>query len=327
MNLELLNLDDLDDKSLCDLYESMKESSKIIDVASMDTSGIKELKKFLYKYAKTGDMLRVNVNLEHSKDSRDFVADAVFLENGAEVETLDNNLFLPFEGIGIGDISSSSSNSISISSTTFEFIDDKVVVNGQQVDFGTEFVVGGRRVVLAKGSVVLLLEDSLVKVFPEDGVQGEIVVNDGTLAVGDIMTTGIFQMEKKNETEDLSTQVLSYIFFHNGTTDQRTCVSKRTHTVNYLQTSASSLVDLGYSDGTLQNVLDYSTSSINIRSVSENNNSVATIDVHGLSFSSNDSAVTLGNFRIKYDDETDTIQIQHFDDQTGLYVTKREFGR
>ena len=321
----MIDLDDLDETSLRLLYDSMRDS--IIDVASMDSAGVLEMKKFLYEHGQTGDLLRVNVSLDSGPNPKTFVADAVFLEDGAKIPTLDTNIFLPFEGVP-------DAQDIMISSSKFQFVDDKVVVDGEEVEFGSPFVVGGRRVVLAKGSVVLLLEDSLVRVFPEEGVQNEIIVDDGTLAVGDVMTTGIFQLEKKEESDSgstPSTSLVSYVFFHDASTDQRTCVAKRTHTVNFSETSASSLIDLGYVGGTLEKVVDYDTSSVGIRSVStEGKESVATIDVDGLSFSSNDSAVILGSFsefRIKYDEGTDTVQIQHLDDVSGQYVTKREFGR
>ena len=310
-------METLDELDLRLLYDSMKES--IIDVASMDAAGVTEMKKFLYEYAETGDLLRVNVSFD---SSRSFVTDAVFLGDGAVLPTLETNVFLPFEGIPKTD-------PITISDTKFEFLDSKVVVNGEEVGFGSPFVVGGRRVVLAKGSVVLLLEDSLVRVFPEEGVQSEVIENDGTLAVGDVTSTGIFQLEKKSDGSD--TSIVSYIFFHDASTDQRTCVSKRTVSVDFLQTEGSSLLDLGYLDGSVEKVLDYGSSSVGIRSVSNvGSESVATIDVDGLSFSSNESAVILGSFsefRMKYDENSDTVQIQHLDDVSGEYVTKREFGR
>lgn len=325
-----MDLDELDETSLRLLYDSMKES--IIDVASMDAAGVSEMKKFLYEYGTTGDLLRVNVSFD---DSKKFVTDAVFLEDGANLSTLDTNVFLPFEGVP-------DAQDIIISSSKFEFVDDKVIVDGLEVGFGSPFIVGGRRVVLAKGSVVLLLEDSLVRVFPEEGVQSEIILNDGTLAVGDVMTTGIFQLEEKSVEDQFNsspdTSIVSYVFFHDVSTDQRTCVSKRTHTVNFLQTEGSSLLDLGYLDGAVEKVLDYGSSSVGIRSISptSHSESVATIDVDGLSFSSNESAVVfhpnpnlggLSEFRIKYDENSDTVVIQHLDQTSGEYVTKREFGR
>ena len=319
-----MDLGELDESSLRVLYDSMKDS--IIDVASMDSAGVTEMKKFLYEYAKTGDLLRVNVSFD--SNPKKFLAEAVFLEDGANLPILDTNVFLPFEGVP-------DAKDITISSSTFEYVDDEVIVDGIQVGFGRPFIVGGRRVVLAKGSVVLLLEDSLVRVFPEEGVQSEIIINDGTIAVGDVTTTGIYQLEEKSGEDEFNsspdTSIVSYVFFHDSSTDQRTCVSKRTHAVNFLQTEGSSLLDLGYVGGSVEKVLDFGSSSLEIRSISQSGSeSVATIDVEGLSFSSNDSAVILGSFsefRMKYDENSDTVLIQHLDNVSGEYVTKREFGR
>lgn len=318
-----MDLDELDETCLRLLYESMKNS--IIDVASMDAAGVSEMKKFLYQHAKTGDLLRVNVSFDEDQSSK-FVTEAIFLADGAEIQDLDTNVFLPFEGIP-------DAESITISSSKFEFVGDKVVVDGVEVGFGAPFMVGGRRVVLAKGSIVLLLEDSLVRVFPEEGIQGEIVLNEGTLAVGDIMTTGVFQLEEKSVADEPNdptpdTFISSYVFFHDASTDRRTCVSKRTHAADFMLTAGSSLLDLGYLDGSLENVLSFDSSSMGIRSVSVSGaESVATIDFEGLSFDSNDAAVILGQFRMKYDETSDTVQIQHLDETSGVYVTKREFGR
>lgn len=321
MNLEF------DAKNLRILYESMRES--IIDIASMDEQGVAEMKKFLYEFAETGDILRVTVKLGYEGE-KNVVADTVFLENGAHLPTLDTNVFLPYEGGSRRVVY----DDIIISSHTFQFIKNNVFVDGEEVVFGTPFMVGGRRVVLAKGSVVLLLEDTLVRVFPESGVQNEVIINNGTVAVGDVTTTGVFQLGEmkqpsaQNQSSNPNTSNVSYVFFLDKSTDQRVCVLKRTHMVDFMQTTAKSLLDLGYLHGTLEKVLTYGTQETGIRSVSPGGTeSVATIDVQGLAFSSNESAIVIGEFRLKYDEGSDAVHIQHLDKVSGEYRTKREFGR
>lgn len=318
----MTNLDEFDENSLRDMYDSMKGS--IIDVAAMDFAGISEMKKFIYNYGKTGDLLRINVSIG---DEKQIVTDAVIMENGSSVHSIDTNIFLPFEG-------KDEVQEVTIASSTFRYenstVEGSITVDGNVIGFGTPFMVGGRRVVLAKGSVVLLLEDTLIRDFPEEGVQEEIIFNDGTLAIGDVTTTGVVQLERKADSGD--TTVDSYVFFHDGVTDERACVSKRTHTVDFFETSGNSAIKLGYVDNssyrTIEDVLDYSPSSVGIRSISGNGvESVATIDVDGLSFNSDDSSVIMGDYRIKYDEGTDTLQIQYFATFTGEYITKREFGR
>ena len=315
-------LDEMDDLSLKVLYDSMKDS--IIDVAAMDSSGVKEMKKFVYDHGKTGDLLRVNVSVNDNT----FLTEATFLENGAELQSLDTNLFLPFDGLADND---ETCTEVTISSSKFKYENDIITLNDEDISFGTPFMMAGRRVVLAKGSVVIILEDTLAKDFPEDGVQDEIINNDGTLALGDVTTVGISQLERKEDSGN--TSVISYVFLHDETTDERTCVSKRTHTVDFFDTATTSQIDLGYVDSsdikTIENVVNYSSSDVNIRSISSTGEeSIATINVDGLSFSSDDSSINFpGGWVIKFDEPTDTIQIQYYDTVSGTYVTKREFGR
>lgn len=307
-------LDELDDNSLQILYDSMKDS--IIDVAAMDVSGISELKKFVYSYGRTGDLLRVNVSV----NDNDFVTEAVFVEDGANIQDVSTNVFLPFEGTDCP-------QDVTISSSTFRYDNDKkeITLDGEAISFGRGFMVGGRRAVLAKGSVVIVFEDTLVKDFPEEGVQEEILNNDGTLALGDVTTVGVSQLERKEDSGD--TSVVSYVFLHDESTDERTCVSKRTHTVDFFETGGNSLIGLG-SSKSVENVVNYCASEVTLRSISsEGNESIATIDVNGLSFSSDESSIIFSEFRIKYDEPSDTIQIQYLDTTTDSYVTKREFGR
>jgi hypothetical protein len=323
-----MDLGELDQDSLQMLYNSMKNS--IIDVASMDASGIAEMKRFVYDHGKTGDVLRVNVSLDEGPEPKKFLTEAVFIEEGCVLPTLDRNVFLPFER------SDTDSGQVTISSSTFEFSSNRVKVDGTFVDFGSPFMVGGRRVVLARGSVVVLVEDTVVRIFPEEDVAEEIVEIDGTLAVGEVNATGLYQVEKKNVTPssddpEPKTYIESYVFHHHPSTDQRTCVFKKTHSVDFLQSRGSTLLELGYLNGTLENVLDYESSYVGIRSVEEGGQeSVATISIEGLSFNSNESSVSFGalaEFRLKYEETSDTLQIQHRDESSGEYVTKREFGR
>lgn len=315
-------LDEMDYFSLKVLYDSMKDS--IIDVAAMDSSGVKEMKKFVYDHGKTGDLLRVNVSINENT----FLTEATFVEHGTELESLDTNIFLPFDGLVTNE---ESCTEVTISSSTFRYKDDTITLNDEEITFGTPFMMAGRRVVLAKGSVVIILEDTLAKVFPEDGVQEEIINNDGTLALGDVTTVGISQLERKEDSGN--TSVISYVFLHDETTDERTCVSKRTHTVDFFDTATTSQIDLGYVDSsdikTIENVVNYNSSDVNIRSISSTGEeSIATIGVDGLSFSSDDSSIIFpGGWVIKFDEPTDTIQIQYYDTLSSTYVTKREFGR
>ena len=348
------------DALLASLYQSMKHGG-IIDIVAMEDSGISEMKKFIYKHAKSGDRLRLHVDVsnprgKNSQNSQKILTEAIFVESGSSVPRFENNIFLPFEG-GESESSSDEVKYVNISDTEIKFEHDTVTVDNNPIEFGQPFVLDGRRVVLAQGSVVLIIEDSLTKAFPQEGVQDEVLENEGTLALGDIVTTGVndigtAQVALKQASGE--TSVISYVFVYDTVTGQRTCVAKKSNLVDFSGTkgsaSGSSNLDLWNGEGTLENVFQYSASAVTIRSVDTTNaaidqdhdldpdqsqhqsqsQSVATFDINGMSFGSDDSAVILGKdgqFRIKYDEFSDTVQIQFLDTSLGEYVTKREFGR
>ncbi len=173
-----------------------------------------------------------------------------------------------------------------------------------------------------------------LQVFPEDGVQDEIIANGGAVALGDVTTTNTILMETKESSGD--TSVASYVVFHDNVTDERRCVMRNLKTVDEDQTTCTTAVSMGHVDGTntrsVEDVIQYTTSGVDIRSVSAaGSESVSTMDIEGLSFNSDSVGVIMGasptQFRIFYDDTTETLQIQFLDTSTSQWVTKREFSR
>jgi len=87
-----IQLNDLDESSLNDVYLSMKDS--IIDVTKMDSNGISCLKQFVYDNGESGDLLKLNVSLH----DENIVTNAVFVEDGFSSDEITSNILLPFEG-------------------------------------------------------------------------------------------------------------------------------------------------------------------------------------------------------------------------------------
>jgi len=176
------------------------------------------------------------------------------------------------------------------------------------------------------------MSSTVLQIFPEDGVQDEIIGNGGSVAVGDVTTTDTILLETKEDTGE--TSVSNYIVFHDDLTDERRCVMKNSKTVDENHTTCSTSTSIGYVDSSntrsLEDVIAYTPTGMSIRSVTDVGfESVSTIDIDGLSFNSNSVGVILGEsptqFRIFYDDSTESLQIQYLD--TGIWVTKREFSR
>ena len=252
-----------------------------------------------------------------SLHNENIVTNAVFVEDGFSSDEITSNILLPFEG-------KEEDQSVTIGGNyiNYEHDKNKVYVDGIEKNIGDSFVLAGRNVSLAKGSVVIVLEDTLQKEFPYDGLQGEIVNNRGAVTYGDISTTTGILMESKESTGD--TLVSSYVFFRDPVTDQRTCAVEYIKSVNLTQTSCTSSIGIGNTNNTVQTVLEYSSEKVDI----SNPSIVSTIDVEGISFDSNSAGVVLGDttkFGIFYDEDNDLLQIKYFDDIAGEYVVKKEF--
>lgn len=170
-----------------------------------------------------------------------------------------------------------------------------------------------------------------LQIFPQDGVQNEIIENGGSIALGDVTTSDTILIETREDTGE--TSVSNFVVFHDDTTDERRCVMKNSKTIDEAQTACTTSVSIGYVDNSstrsLENVLEYTPGGMNVRSVTDaGTESISTMDIDGLSFNSDNVGVILGSstqFRLFYDDTTETLQIQYMD--TGSWVTKREFSR
>ncbi len=178
---------------------------------------------------------------------------------------------------------------------------------------------------------LLNLDSTDLVVFAEDGIQGEVIANQGVVAVGDVTTRGLTLISEKESTGDTSVESFSYLY--DDSTSERVCVSKRLNVIDEDSTYCTSSVQLSNKDSvgakTLETCLQYNGESVNIKSISSTGDEVtSTVNFDGLSFDSDEASITLGSlseFRIKYDDVTDTLQIQSL--SGGSYVTKVEYGR
>jgi len=254
------------------------------------------------------------------------ITKATFVEDGYSNKEITSNILLPFEGKNEDQSVKLGDNHI-----TYEHEDNKVFVDGIQRTFGDTFLLAGRKVSLAKGSIVIVLEDTLQKDFPYDGIQSEIVNNSGAVTYGDICNTNGILIEAKQPTGE--TVVTSYVFFRDPNTDQRLCAVEYTKTVDELQQACTSSIKIGYIDNSnvqqTESVLEYNSKNVNIKNTDEFSiSNISTIDVDGICFNSNSSGVILGNsvkFGIFYDEVNDRLQIKYYDDIAEEFIVKKEF--
>lgn len=175
------------------------------------------------------------------------------------------------------------------------------------------------------------LDTTSLVVFQEEGIQSEVVVNDGVVAVGDVTTKTLTLVAEKAASGE--TELVSSVYAHDLSTSERLCISETLHTVDEDETECVSCLKLSNTDSSdariMQSCVQYGGESVDIHCVSAaGEDTTSTVNFDGLSFDSDEAAVVLGpfsEFRIKYDDTTDTLQIQHLDG--GVYTTKVEYGR
>ncbi|ACH46877.1 unknown [Feldmannia species virus] len=287
-----------------ELYRDITSKNAIVDISAMDTESVDSMKSFLYRHAKTGDRLNVNVRVR----DRTLAAQVSFVENQSCLGKLDSSLFLPFEA--------EKPSSVRVGKSTIAYENQSVLVDGRVVPFGTEFVLDGRRVVLAEGSVVLLVEDLDTREFPHTGVIDEVLSNDtSAVAFGTIVVSSTNQISSEDG------EVVAYAFVRSAEDDQRVCVTKRTACL-LADGMGEVSCNVRGEDGDLKIVAVYSTADLCLSSTN--------VGVEGLSFDSDNAAIMFGSsgeFRIRYSTDDDAVQIQFKDPVSGSYITKREFGR
>jgi len=178
---------------------------------------------------------------------------------------------------------------------------------------------------------LLNINQTELSVFERDGIQPEVVWNDGVVAVGNVTTRDLNLVSEKAEAGE--TEVKSSVYLHDVTTSERVCISEQVHTVDENDTECVVSVNLSRVDDddnrSMQTCLQYGGESVGIHAASSAGDATtSTINFEGLSFDSDDAAVVLGpfsEFRMRYDDATDTLQIQHLED--GVYKTKVQYSR
>lgn len=301
------------------MYEMMKTGT--IDLSGMGPVRSRLLKEFVVSNGTSGDLLKVDVRM----NSTSFQTEARLVKNGDTVRSSDNdrNIYLPF-GFSEEDQVVVFESGENRETLHYDVSTKTLKVDDSRYGFGDSFVLGGRRVALAEGSVVIIMEDSLPLVFPQDGVQQEITVESGTVVSGSMMAKSFIQVKQKESRGN--TEVNSYVFSYDPETDERLGVSQIERTVDDAMTSSECTWKTVNTEKVLNNTLKYGPSEVSIESASGSVISTSTVNNTGLSFSSDESSIFFGpscQFKISYDDGK--VLVQHLDSSTGTYVTKTQF--
>lgn len=159
----------------------------VIDVSSMSEEGTKNMKSFVYDSSNTGDRLRLRADtVLDGKPSGRSILDAVIVKDGTFVETscpLTKNVLLPFEGNEDVQQKVILGTSQYFTEISWDPEPKSMLVDGEPVYLVQSDLVGGRRMAVAKRSVILVFEASPVQEFLDGGLQPEDISNKVVTAV------------------------------------------------------------------------------------------------------------------------------------------------
>ena len=303
------------------MYDRLKGG--VIDISSMDEDTSRGFKEFITENGESGDLLRVNVEISN----RNLNTEARLVKSGDTIHssTNDKNIYLPF-GFNEENQWVKIQSGDSLETLKYDRDSEALLVGEDKHGFGESFVLGGRRVVLAKGSVVIVLEDTLPLVFPEEGVEEEVTLDAGTVAVGVTMATDFIQVREMEASGN--TSVSSHVLMFDPSTDERLVATEINKTVDESLSLGKCTWKTSGPARTLVDTLDYDPSEVKIHSSVGTTLSSSRMDSTGLSFSSDSSSIFFGassQVRMSYSD--DNVLIQFRNNETGEYITKTQFER
>lgn len=303
------------------MYDKLKNG--VIDLSSMDNSVSREFKAFIVENGTSGDILRVNIDVSGQLLN----AEARLVKNGDTIcsSDSDKNIYLPFSfSDKPQEVIMKSGDKVE--TLKYDIEEESLIVDSRRYGFGESFVLGGRRVVLGQGSVVVIFEDSLPLSFPEEGIQTEITTDAGTLSSGAMMATNYIQIKSKEQSGD--TVMGSHVYLYNPSTDQRLYATNISKSINSEMTIGECTWKSLNTSNVMSDTLKYCPTSVSIMAVSGSEINTSIVDNTGLSFSSDESSIFFGKssqFKLSY--ENNKVLIMHLNPETGLYKVKAQFER
>ena len=192
----------------------------------------------------------------------------------------------------------------------FDKSESFVKYDHQVYTHGTSFRVGNTNVTVAKGSIILIIEDdpSIPTDFPGGQDDAEQALNAGDLVVRDLFLRSSFQVAKK--VEDGETKALnSFHVYDPSTGETRECTTVE-YCLNQKGDTGSLAVNVLYTDDndlqTMVNTFTTNPSATTITTRDGTEAVTATFDANGLSFDSDNGDIYFGaakDFRIHYAQE------------------------
>jgi hypothetical protein len=300
------------------VYESLK-TLDVVDLTALDSQGTSNLKRFLNEVGTSGDQLELSLNVRGKRQR----TSAKLAKSGDLVQLDDGqNVFLPFEASGTNQSITATLEDQTLV-IVYDEVLDRVIVDGIPHNFGESVRIGRKKIIITRGSLVLLFEDNDLETFAYDGLQAE-VESAGTFAVGDTVCGSTSLIKAKAASGNTVIETSSHV---RGTSGSATVTE-----IGRFECSADSLIETGtvswsvLGDGASKKTIDANASRLQVTSESVSQTLTTEFDSDGVHFDSSDSGIYFGTskqFRLKYVEGEESLCFQHLNG--GSYVTKAAF--
>lgn len=338
----------LEDPHLENLYSSVRLEDGTYDATQFDKTVHDIFLKYFNDIVQDGDTIYTSVILKGAPKN---VETRAVVEGSATDVSGTENLFLPFtKDSGAAQIVTLN-NAVPDDDQTATAADggddgyasnvellytperDTFTLGGIVYGIGDKFSLFGKMVTVADGSIVLVFEDTVARLYPFDTYTASNVVGPlGSQFAKNITCSVINVVGSKTTGASGNTSSSSWVY--DTETDTIAEATRIVHTIDENSESATLSIGVRHTDASanafIEPVIECAAGSTTISAQDDSDNTVSTtIDSTGISFDTDEAAIYFGSaqkFRIVFRDGTpSTLAIESYDADTGTYMIRSEF--
>ncbi|CAM9105246.1 unnamed protein product [Ectocarpus sp. 8 AP-2014] len=340
----------LDDPHLENLYASVRLEDGTYDATQFDTSAHDVFLKYFNDIVQNGDTIYASVILKGAPKN---IETRAVTEGSTTDVAGDQNLFLPFSkdsssaqivtlsnSVPIDDVEGTSAADVAVAQELGGDVEllytpesDTFTIGDSVFGVGDKFSLFGKMVTVADGSIVLVFEDTVAKVYPFNTSTASNVLGTLGSQFAKNFTCNVINVVG-SKTTGVSGNTYSSSWVYDTETDTIAEATRIVHEID--EDSANGTISIGVrhtdanSNTFIEPVVSCASGSTIISAQDDSDNTVSTtIDPTGISFDTDDACIYFGaaqKFRIIFRDGTpSTLAIESYDADTGTYMTRSEF--
>lgn len=341
----------LEDPHLENLYASVRLDDGSYDATQFDKAVHDVFLRYFNDIVQHGDTIYASVILKGAH--KDIETRAVVEGSTTDVSG-DENLFLPFtkdssngtqmvtlnNAVVVDDDAVTDAAGLETGTADSSKVDllytpqsDTFTIGGSVYGVGDKFSLFGKMVTVADGSIVLVFEDTVAKVYPFSTSTASNVLGPlGSQFAKNITCSVINVVGSKTTGVSGNTSCSSWVY--NTETDTIAEATRMVHTIDENSESGTLSIGVRHTDGNsnafIEPVITCASGSTVISAQNDSDSTVSTtIDPTGISFDTDDACIYFGaqqKFRIIFRDGTpSTLAIESYDADTGTYMIRSEF--